>query len=93
MYYILRFSLEKHVFESDFFRKFDYYFVYLHEIEAVFLLFCLLSDCKSLTKISKKLELIFKKFSPVVEEDKYRDKMKQNKIYSMTENLNNSSSY
>ena len=77
-----------------FFRKFDYYFVYLHEVEAVFLLFCLLSNCKSLTKISKKLKLIFKKFCPVVQEDKYRDKMKQNKIYSMIESFKkNSSSY
>ena len=76
MHYILRFSLEKHVFESDFFfRKFDYYFVYLHEVEAAFLLFCLLS----LTKISKTVRINFKKFSSVVQEDKYRDKMKQNK--------------
>ena len=60
MYCILRCSLEKRVFESDFFRKFDYYFVYLHEVEAVFLLFCLFSDCKPLTKISKKLELILR---------------------------------
>ena len=60
VYYILCFSLEKHVFESDFFRKFNYYFVYLHEVEAAFLLFCLLSDCKLSTKISKKLELILR---------------------------------
>ena len=62
-----------------FFRKFDYYFVYLHEVEAAFLLFCLLLDCKPLTKISKKVRINFKKLSPVVQEDKYRDKMKQNK--------------
>ena len=85
MYHILRFSLEKHVFESDFFRKFDYYFVYLHKVKAVFLLFCLLSDCKPLTKISKKVRINFKKFSPVDQKDKYREKVKQNKIYSMTE--------
>ena len=73
------------------FRKFDYYFVYLHEVEAAFLLFCLLLDCKPLTKISKKVRINFKKFSPVVQEDKYM--MKQNKKYSMTESLKNSSSY
>ena len=55
----LRFSLEKHVFEIEVFRKFDYYSVYLYKVEAVFL-FCLLSDCKPLTKISKKLELILR---------------------------------
>ena len=65
-------------FKLTFFRKFDYYFVYLHEVEAAFLLFCLLSDCKPLTKISKKVIINFKKFSHVVQEDKYRDKMKQN---------------
>ena len=65
-------------FKVTFFRKFDYYFVYLHEVEAAFLLFCLLSDCKPLTKISKKVIINFKKFSHVVQEDKYRDKMKQN---------------
>ena len=65
-------------FKVTFFRKFDYYFVYLHEIEAAFLLFCLLSDCKPLTKISKKVIINFKKFSHVIQEDKYRDKMKQN---------------
>ena len=56
----LRFLLEKHVFESEVFRKFDYYSVYLYKVEAAFLLFCLLSDYKPLTKISKKLQLILR---------------------------------
>ena len=56
----LHFLLEKHVFESEVFRKFGYYSVYLYKVEVAFLLFCLLSDCNPLTKISKKLQLILR---------------------------------
>ena len=54
-YFCVSYS-KKHVFENKFFRKFDFYPVYLYKVEAAFLAFCLLLDCKPLNKISKKLE-------------------------------------